>query len=81
MGSWPVDVFISHVPEDERPLGRLEVAARVLGVTPPVASEQLRELARRRLVAWDDATGLGRMHDSARDHARARRARGRVTAP
>lgn len=52
----------------------LEAAARALGVAPSAASEHLRELARRSLVAWDDATGLGRMHDSARDHARARRA-------
>ncbi|WP_437637570.1 TIR domain-containing protein [Sorangium sp. So ce854] len=52
----------------------LAAAARVLGVTPSAASEHLRALARRSLVAWDDATGLGRMHDSARAHARARRA-------
>ncbi|WP_437877548.1 TIR domain-containing protein [Sorangium sp. So ce513] len=52
----------------------LEVAARVLGETTSAASEHLRELARRNLVTWDDATGLGRMHDSARAHARARRA-------
>ncbi|WP_437782768.1 TIR domain-containing protein [Sorangium sp. So ce1097] len=52
----------------------LEAAARALGETPSAASEDLRELARWNLVAWDDATGLGRMHDSARAHARARRA-------